>query len=100
MEWKHNEHKELLFCNRVEDRLDSKGARANPKFVYRRCAGNGSWRDGIGWPAKRIAGSTAADKQWSGVGGADKWWRGVGGASEWHYELDLWRRAGGMVGRR
>jgi hypothetical protein len=60
MKCKHNEQKELLFCNRVEDRLDSKGTRANPKFVYLRCAGNGSWRDGIGRPAKWIAGSTAA----------------------------------------
>ena len=60
MEYKHNEKKELLFCNRVEDRLDSKGTRANPKFVYLRCAGNDNWRDRIGWPAKWIAGSTAA----------------------------------------
>jgi hypothetical protein len=42
MECKHNEQKELLFCNRVEDMLDSKGTRANPKFIYLRYAGNSS----------------------------------------------------------
>ena len=60
MECKHNEQKELLFCDRVEDRLDSKGTRANPKFVYLRCVGHGNRRDGIGRPAKQIAVSTAA----------------------------------------
>ena len=89
-----------MFYNRVEDRLDSKGTRANPKFVYLRCAGNSNRRDGIGWPAKRIAGSTAVGEQWSGVGGADKWWRGVGGAGELRCELDLWRREGGKARRR
>ena len=68
----------MLFCNRVEDRLDSKGTRANPKFVYLRCMGNGSRRDGIGRPAKQIVGSTAIDEWWSGVEGANKRWRGVG----------------------
>ena len=56
MECKHNEQKELLFCNRVEDRLDSKGTRANPKFVYLRCTGNDNRRDGIGRPAKTDSG--------------------------------------------
>jgi hypothetical protein len=60
MECKHNEQKNLLFYNMVEDRLESKGTRANPKFVYLRCAGNGSRRDGVGRPAKWIAGSTTA----------------------------------------
>jgi hypothetical protein len=73
MECKHNEQKELLFYNRVEDRFDSKGTRANPKFFYLRCVGNGSRRDGIGWPAKWIAGSTSTGKRWSGVGRASKW---------------------------
>jgi hypothetical protein len=70
MECKHNEQKELLFYKRVEDRLDSKGTRANPKFVYLRCVGNGSRRDGIGWPAKWIASSTSASEWWSSLGGA------------------------------
>ena len=89
MECKHHEQKELLFYNRVKDWLDSKGTRANPKFVYLRCAGNGSRRDGIGRPAKRIVGSTAAGEWWSGVWGAGEWWRGVGesanGAAKWIY---------------
>ena len=68
MECKHNEQKELLFCDRVEDRLDSKGTRANPKFVSLRWVGNNSWRDGIGQIAKRIAGSTATGEWWSGAG--------------------------------
>ena len=72
----------------MEDRLDSKGTRANPKFVYLRCAGNGSRRDGIGRPAKWIASLTAISKRWSGVMGAD----------EQGYGPNLWRRAGGMVG--
>jgi hypothetical protein len=38
MECKHNEQKELLFYNRVEDRLDSNGTWANLKFDYLRCA--------------------------------------------------------------
>ena len=63
MECKHNGQKELLFCNRVKDRLDSKGTRPNPKFVYLRCAGNDSRTDGIGWLAKQIAGSTAAGER-------------------------------------
>jgi len=40
MECKHNEQKELLFCKRVEDRLDSKWIKANPMFVYLRYEGN------------------------------------------------------------
>jgi len=98
MKYKHNEQKEELFSNRVEDRLDSKGTKANPKFVYLRCVVNNSWRDGIGWPAKRIAGSTPAGERWSRVGGTGEWWREVGGAAEWHCKPYLWRRVGETVG--
>jgi hypothetical protein len=80
----------LLFCNRVEDMLYSKGTRANSKFVYLRYAGNGSQRDGIGWPTKRIAGSTSVSERWSGVGGA----------GERRCEPDLWARASGTTVQR
>ena len=98
MECKHNEQKELLFYNRVEDRLDSKGTRANPKFVYLRCAGNSSQRDGIGRPGKQIVGSATTGEWWSGVWGADERWRGVGGVGEWHSKPDLWRIVGRTAG--
>jgi hypothetical protein len=113
MECKHNEKKELLFCNRVEDRLDLKETRANLKFVYLRCVGNDSRRDGIGWPTKWIAGSTAAGERrcepdlWGRASGmAARWREGsnssercseVGGSGEWRSEPDLWRIAGGMA---
>ena len=86
MECKHNEQKELLFCKRVEDRLDSKGTKANPKFVYLRCAGNGCQRDGIGWTTKWIVGLTAPGERWSGVGepvNSTANWIYVGERVEW-----------------
>jgi hypothetical protein len=73
-----------LFTN-VYLRCAGNGSRRNimTKFVYLRCAGNGSRRDGIGLPAKRIAGSTAAGERWSAVGGA----------GEQRCDLDFLRRA-------